>query len=208
MKELAPHQIKKPTKLFNNKYRAKIVFRSVAARAFRPETAKRLLNLSNSDFEDYLPRRVPDSAAEIKLAKELLTTIDYNNCSVRVEYPLVTVYTNDLSTLEDLVNVIGKANVKYVSLFTDEVIAPDQVFSTLPYDFKLHIGKVNTSIESFVNWAENNKNVRITKSALSRLRTGKGYSTTHLYVKGEKTLTMVKMFLGNAIIKIENIIKK
>jgi hypothetical protein len=75
------------------------------------------------------------------------------------------------------------------------------------YDYRVTLGKTTQEYQSFIEWAETSKKIKLTKSCkkdLQRLRTWGG---THFYISGENNLLLAKMHLSGAIAKIERIVK-
>lgn len=128
---------------------------------------------------------------------------------VRVESPWVSIYTNNLKD----VNILAKkyANIiKYISkpakpdsLEDDTVVMPKMNF-----DFKVTLAATKTEHSAFIQWAESNAKLKVTKSCKRDLLRPRSWGGTHFYVTGNNNLLMAKMHLGGCIAKIQRIIKE
>jgi hypothetical protein len=70
------------------------------------------------------------------------------------------------------------------------------------------MGKTRNSYASFISWTENNSKVKMTNNAIRDLGRDRSWGGCYFYVKDEKCLTMVKMFLGSEIGRIDRIINE
>lgn len=128
---------------------------------------------------------------------------------IRVESPLLTIYTNNKKDINKLAN-IDTNNVKYISepdkntvLVSGTVIMPK-----IDYDFKVTLGRTRQEQTAFLEWAEQSNKVKLTKSCSRDLNKAASWGGTHFYVTGDNTLLVVKMHLGGAINKVEKIVKQ
>jgi hypothetical protein len=69
------------------------------------------------------------------------------------------------------------------------------------------VGRTRKSFPDFLTWASKINKVRLTKRTKNELAKEKSWGGYYFYVKDEKTLTMVKIFLGNHIQTVEKVIK-
>lgn len=127
---------------------------------------------------------------------------------IRVESPWISVYSNDKSFINALCK-IDESKIKYVSvppkgtsLEHNTVIMPKT-----PFEFRVTLGKTVQNHSTFVEWAEKNSKIKLTKSSIKELARPMSWGGTHFYVTGENNLLMVKMHLGGSISKVERIIK-
>lgn len=205
--------IKTTNKLFLGTYQYKTVLVCPGASLFRSmdlDAALESLKKINLDKED-TPRysksikTKEDLDYAFKLQKALAKSEDIE---VRVESPWVSVYSNNRATV-DLLCKLDPSRVKYISvppsgtvLEQDTVIMPKT-----PYDFRITLGKTTQNHDTFIQWAEQNAKVKLTKSAKKDLSKKLSWGGTHFYVKGDNNLLMVKMHLGGSISKVERILK-
>jgi hypothetical protein len=194
---------KTTTKLFRGQYQHKVVLSLAGAQWFRSGDFSTTLTklagtqhgIKSSDDKDYA----------IKLATTLNTMTDIE---VRVESPWLSVYLNDTKQVDKLVK-LDRARVKYVSsplanttLEKDTVIMPK-----MDFDYRITLGKTTHEHSAFIEWAEGNKNLKLTKSAKRDLAKNRTWGGTHFYISGEKNLLLTRMHLGEGIAKVERIVK-
>jgi hypothetical protein len=79
--------------------------------------------------------------------------------------------------------------------------------SKVNFDYKVTLGKTNQECSAFVQWAENNAKLKLTKSCKTELSKNKSWGGTFFYITGDNNLLMAKMHLGGSINKVERIIK-
>lgn len=127
---------------------------------------------------------------------------------IRVESPWVTVYTNDMSVV-NLLSGLNEERVKYISIPPQGTVLEHNtvIMPKMPYDFRITLGKTIQNHSTFVEWAEKNAKVKLTKSSTKELHRNSSWGGTHFYVTGDNNLLMVKMHLGGSISKVERIIK-
>ena len=141
-------------------------------------------------------------ALESKLSK-------FQDFDIRVEHPLLNFYTNNFNDVVSITSV-DIDRTKYVSV-PDEVLYPKLEKNTvflpkIDFGFKITMGKTRTSYDSFIIWAETSDKVRLTKRCIQDLSSDRSWGGSYFYVKDEKSLTMVKMFLGSEIGRIDRVI--
>lgn len=205
-------KIKDTVSLFSNKYKYKIVIVCPIASWFRgndlDNVRDKLANLSlKSKIEPWIKIKTQE---DIDFCHKLYKTISgLKNYDLRIEQPLINLYTNEEAIIEELAN-LEPDRIKYISLpnkknpeLGDKII----LVKRLDFDFKVHIGRTRRENSSFINWAENNDKIRLTGRAKKDLLRSASWGGSYFYVKGEKTLTMVKLFLNSEISKVESVIK-
>ena len=206
--------IYKETKsLFLKKYQYKVVLVCPAASGFRGgyfETAlKELKNYKLGDKIFGWQNRIQN---QFDLENSIDVCTDLKNLQsieVRVESPWISIYTNNVKD----VNILAKkyANIiKYISkpakpdtLEDDTIVMPK-----MDYDFKVTLAASKTEHSAFVQWAETNAKLKVTKSCKRDLLRPRSWGGTHFYVTGNNNLLMAKMHLGGCIAKIQRIIKE
>lgn len=208
-----PIPFKETTKLFNNKYKYKIVIISALSHWFRGENYEKLENRFKDP--DHVDKLAPHILKQLKdegglaLVHRLYKIIDQSNdFKIRVERPYLNIYSNDYTVIEKL-SLVNPAQVKCIFKPADEsILVQNTIISKrLDYAYKLSLGQTSQSHESFVNWCKDNPKVRVSKSTVTNLLRQRHYQPGYVYIKDDKTLTMVKMFLGGCIRKIERVIK-
>lgn len=207
-------KVVKTVRLFNKKYKYKIVVRTPVAHWFRHNRLDFVSNrLDTLRIKGKLPykdeerlKNSEDYEYTVNLLSCLKQLVDYG---LRVESPLITVYSNSKKDIEELANIEIK-HVKYVSLLDDSVTALDPnkiLLKRLNYDFRINLKESRQSFDSFLKWAENNPKIRLTNRAKRDLGSRLSFGGAYFYVKDEKTLSMVRMFVGPCIRSIETVIK-
>lgn len=194
------------------KYQYKIVLVCAGAAWFRS---------SNLDYAEQRLKKVDISKAlkdwqygiktqeDLDYAFNLLNMLrKLENYSIRVERVWLSFYSNSLKDVKQLAT-IDKTKVKYIcqpeeygKLEKNTVVMPK-----IPYDFKITLSKTNTNHSTFVDWAENNNKIKLTKTCIRDLNKDNSWGGSYFYVNGDKTLLMVKMHLGNCISKVERIVR-
>jgi len=202
-------QYKLATKLFRNKYQYKIVLVCSSAGAFRAgDMEKTLQSIEKSSKSPYrnsiLHKAKDDSNYAIKLANAIHKLSDID---IRIESPWISIYTNSKSDIDALAK-IDKNQVKYIceppasGLAADTIIMPK-----MDYDFRVTLGKTTSSNLPFIEWALQNKKVKLPKGCILELTRNRSWGGKHFYISGDNNLLMAKMHLGGCIAKIERIVK-
>lgn len=205
--------IKTTNKLFLGTYQYKTVLVCPGASLFRScdldsalESLKKI-NLDKADTPRYSKsiKTQDDLDYAFKLQKALAKSDGFE---VRVESPWVSVYSKDRATV-DLLCKLDPTRVKYISVPpTGTVLEGNTVIMPkTPFDFRITLGKTTQCHDTFIEWAEQNSKIKLTKSAKKELSKKLSWGGTHFYVKGDNNLLMVKMHLGGSISKIERIVK-
>ena len=212
--KLAPSiQIKQTTKLFNNRYKYKIVLVSKAAAWFRgcdfDNVAKGLQDQANPAAGAWIVKLTPlEQTYTLSLLISLKKFKDYE---LRIESPFISFYTNTAVDIEKLAN-IDVDRVKYVCLpaaGTDSMLDEGKVIvKNIDFAYKVTMGRTRQDFSEFVKWCEGKDKIRMPKRAKADLSKSKCWGGSHFYVKDEKTLTMVKMFVGGFIHSVESVIKQ
>lgn len=140
-----------------------------------------------------------------KLQKQLkkLKEID-----VRVETPHISIYSNSKSDIDSLIK-LSSEKVKYISIPPPNGILVEGtvIMPKMPYEFRITLGKTTQNHDAFVEWAENNSKLKLTKSCKRDLRKDRSWGGTYFYVTGDNNLLMTRMHLGGSINKVERILK-
>ena len=99
--------------------------------------------------------------------------------------------------------------VKYISKPPDNATLESGVvmLPKIDFEYKITLGKTTQEHTAFVEWAQNNKKVKLTNSCVRDLAKDRSWGGTYFYITGDKNVLMAKMHLGSSINKIERIIK-
>ena len=202
-------QYKTTKRLFKGTYQYKIVLVCAGAQWFRggdmDETLTSLKSLDSNGSSRYSYNTL--SASELEYALSLQKQIKkLKGIEVRVESPWITIYANNKSEVDALAKLDAN-RVKYicipdVTLEKDTVVMPK-----MPFEFRITMGKTIQEHSAFVQWAEGNSNLKLTKSCKRDLQKNRSWGGTYFYITGGKNLLVARMHLGGSINKIERIIK-
>ena len=205
-------QVKRTKKLFDNTYQYKAVVVCVFSSLFRGKN----LQFAEKKLEEFKATgkfpvwgkkaTVDDVNYAKQLCKFLSNITDYD---VRVESPFISFYSNNFADIKAITDISVDA-VKYVSKpETQEPLEKNTVYvKKLEYDYKVTLGKTNQNYTNFINWAKSNANkVRLPGRCIYDLSNDFSWGGSYFYVKDEKSLTMVKMFIGSNISRIDHVIK-
>lgn len=197
------------------KYNYKIVVICPAATWFRNRNYEFALNRLNeitsaSYTEKWSKIR---NQKELDYSLQLLADVRKFNDSyyeLRVESPRLNFYTNEKTYIETLANSY-KENVKFICLPNSKLkkLEPGEVIvKKLDYDYKVFLASIRKkNYSNFIEWAKGNKKIRLTKRCIRDLQRDFSFGGSYFYVKDDKTLTMVKVFLGVDVSRIEQVIK-
>ena len=195
-----------------NKYKYKIVLVCPVASWFRGNdlafVASKLIDLADPEQHPvWLKIKTPKDLEYCKTLHYVMFKLsDYE---LRIEHPLINVYTNVSVNLEKLA-VIDPDRVKYISIpnkSNPELANNTVIVKKLDFDYKIFLGKTKQNHTNFVEWSKNNKKIKLTPTAKRSLSRNSSWGGSYFYVKGDQTLTMVRMFMGESIAKIESVIK-
>lgn len=203
--------IKQTRRLFHGKYQYKAVLVCPAASWFRGcnvEGALEKLSEFTLDTKNSFSIKIKtkeDLEYCLKLGNTLSTLSDFE---IRVESPLLSFYTNTKADLDKLIK-IDNERIKYISVPDNSSLEANTVIlPKVDYDFRVTIGRTRSAHDTFIEWAEKNDKLKLTKSCKSALKKSVSWGGTYFYVKGEKNLLVAKMMLGGSINKVERILKK
>jgi hypothetical protein len=197
-------EIRKTIRLFHGKYKYKVVIRTALASWFRGNNLDHVLKCLADPMR--MTFKVPTNS-ELLVGKKLHAILENSEDIVcRVEHPFLSIYTNSEKDVKQLVN-IDIDNIKYVSVpdvnSEKQLLDGKLIVKRLDYEYRVVMGSCNQNQSSFVEWSTNNPKIRLPKRAKKDLSKNWSRGGSHFYVKDSKSLTIVKMFLGSFITKIE-----
>jgi hypothetical protein len=128
---------------------------------------------------------------------------------IRVESPWVGVYANDLASIELLAN-LDTERVKYISRppKNTSLVEGTILLPKVDFEYRITLGKTTQDHDAFVQWADSNSKVKLTKSCKKDLVKQRSWGGTYFYITGANNLLLAKMHLGGSIAKIERIVKQ
>ena len=131
-----------------------------------------------------------------------------DNYTIRIESPWLSFYSNSHKDVDSICK-LDRQKVKYVcvppsvgSLDKNTVVMPK-----IDFDFKVTLGKTTSNYHGFVEWADSNSKLKLTKTCRRDLSKDNSWGGSYFYITGEKNLLMAKMHLGGCINKIERIVR-
>lgn len=199
-------------RLFRGQYQYKLVLTCAGASWFRggdwTGTLQNLKKISLEDSNRWHSKSIKtkeDLDYAFKLQHQLTKLTDLE---VRVESPWVTIYTNSKSNIDLLVK-LDREKVKYVSIPPDKTTLEQNtiILPKINHDYKITLSKTDREQSAFVEWAEQNPKLKLTKTCKRELLRDRSWGGTYFYVTGENNLLLTKMHLGGSINKVERIIK-
>jgi hypothetical protein len=198
-------------RLFNNKYQYKVVLVCGGASYFRDKDFDQIRQrLALFKFEEHYYKNAGIKNQEeldwtLKLLSCLQNMKDYN---VRVEQPFISIYTNTKKDVDKLVKLeLGK--VKYISIppSNSPLVENTIISSKIDFDYRITLGKTTREHSAFIDWASSNKKLRLTKSCIKELHKNRSWGGTYFYITGDNNLLMARMHLGEAINRVDRIVK-
>ena len=204
---------KKTNKLFLDLYRYKIVLVSKLATTFRgrdiEDAAEKIAHWrENKTFPGWVYNGVAsDLDRAYNIVKAFQKVSDYK---LMVSSPFLTFYTDKFDDFKQVSKELFDY-VKYISMPEDAnpVLEKNTVYlKRIDYDFKITITQRIPNNESFFKWCTGNDKIRMPRRCRDHVRRGWRSGDSYFYVKDAKTLSMVQMFLGSNIQRIDRVVKK
>ena len=205
-------QIKRTKKLFDNTYQYKAVIVCVFSGLFRGKhlqfAEKKLDEFKvTGKYPLWSKRATVDDIDYAKQICKLLSKV--TNYDLRVESPFISFYSNNFDDIKSITEIDVSA-VKYVSMpEAQQLLVKDTVYvKKLDYGYKVTLGKTNQNYGNFIGWATSNPNkIRLSGRCTHDLNRDYSWGGSYFYVKDDKSLIMVKMFLGSVISRIDQVVK-
>lgn len=212
-------QFKQTNKLFYGTYQYKIVLVCAGAAWFRSknwdDTLAHLKKVDLKKIASTAPSYSRYTGTHIKTQEDL----DYafklqkllsklSDIDLRVESPWISLYTNTESNMDKLVK-LDKSRIKYVSVppANSNLTENSVILPKIDFDYRITIGKTTQNYSAFIDWADANSKIKLTKGCRKQLLNDYSWGGSYFYVKGEKNLLLSKMHLGGCISKVESILK-
>ena len=193
-------------------YRYKIVLVSKLATTFRgrdiEDAAEKISHWrENKTFPGWVYNGVAsDLDRAYNIVKAFQKVSDYK---LMVSSPFLTFYTDKFDDFKQVSKELF-GYVKYISMPEDanSVLEKNKVYlKRVDYDFKITITQRVPNNESFFKWCTGNDKIRMPRRCRDHIRRGWRSGDSYFYVKDAKTLSMVQMFLGSNIQRIDQVIK-
>ena len=203
--------------LFKGQYQYKIILVCPGARIFKDTTPRQVQEFISQTQESIsgkakqgMPRyNKIKTQAELDYMVKLYALLgSLQNFDSRIEDPWISIYTNNLSDIDLLINLNkDKVKVLYQPDANVNLVVGTIVMPRINYDFRVTLGRTGQDQSAFVTWADSNKKIKMTKSTRTCLEKGRCWGGNHFYVTGDNNLLLAKMHLGGCIAKVERIIK-
>jgi len=209
--KLDPSIVIKPTsKLFFNKYKYKIVVVNKGSSWFRGNDLDHVEQRLGNTTSSLTWERNLDKTDREYNQKLLLLFRQCNDYELRIENPYLSFYTNTEKDVGKLAK-IDVLKVKYAVMpdAKSQLILNQHtvIVKRLDFAYKVSMGRTTQEFVSFINWCEDNPKIRMPRRVKQDLAKSYSWGGGHFYVKDEKTLLMVKMFVGSWINKVEQVVK-
>lgn len=206
-------KFKETRSLFLGTYQYKVVLVCPAATLLRGgdiDGAIRQLNAWKPGDKNYWNWQTRiKSPSEWEMSKSLCADLKkLQDFVIRIESPSVNLYTNSEKDVKFLEKKY-QDNIKYISKPSSDTTLEEGVIlmPKMDFDYKVTMGATRQDYSSFVDWAENNSKVKLTKSCIRDLSKTRSWGGTHFYITGENNLLLAKMHLGSTISKVQRILK-
>lgn len=149
----------------------------------------------------------PKTQADIDYANDIVKILDkLENYTVRVESPWLSVYSNSTKDLDKIVKV-NESVVKYYCIPpANGLTAGTVVMPKINFEFKVTLSKTTQPHTDFIEWAEKNDKIKLTKRCVRDLNKKRSWGGAHFYINGEKNLLLVKMQISGCIAKVERVV--
>lgn len=201
-------------RLFKNKYSYKIsrnvIYSKNVQRYIRKLDFVKPLELleklrQNPLNVHYSEAHVADSIETIKL----ISSFDPSEYKLVGNFNL-TLLTNNKEYVEKLA-ALDKLFLTHLSIPYDGVeLQPGQIVrKTISHKYVVYLTPyIKKDMSSFLNWATDNPNIRLTYKTSRELKLGISlWGNGYFYVKNDKAMTMVKLMLGQYISKVDTVVK-
>lgn len=204
---------KRTNKLFLDKFRYKIVLVTKFAPFFRNKNMEEIVSKilyykSIGKFPPYVwTGDLSDYNIGLDIAQGFLST--KSEYKVMVSSPFLTFYTDDETDFKNLTKLL-KSNIKYVSIPSDNVPVLEKntiYLKRIDFDYKVTISNRIDNNESFFKWCRDNDKIRMPERCQRHVKRGWRVGDSYFYVKDAKSLSMVQMFIGSNIQRIDRVIK-
>jgi len=129
--------------------------------------------------------------------------------SVMVSSPFISFYTDNENDFKNISKVL-KNQIKYVSVPSNDLpnLEKNTVYlKRIDYDYKVTISNRIDNNESFFKWCRDNDKIRMPERCQRHIKRGYRVGDSYFYVKDAKSLSMVQMFIGSNIQRIDRVIK-
>lgn len=205
---------KRTNKLFLDKYRYKIVLVTKFAPMFRNKSIEDIIDkvLYYKEVGKFPPYIWEGNKAEYDIALLIARSIQssVSEYSIMVSSPFISFYTDNENDFKNISKAL-KNQIRYVSVPSDSTptLEKNTVYlKRIPYGFKVTISNRIDNNESFFNWCKDNDKIRMPERCQRHIKRGWRVGDSYFYVKDAKSLSMVQMFIGSSIQRIDKVINE
>lgn len=211
------------TKLFYNTFKYKLVIKNNLSHIFRDKNfhnARVEIDELQHQYEENEPlsirlyrRKVPVSTQEFFECKTLYNVLQSDKeYKLRIQQPNLGIYSNDLSWLMDISSKVAEP----LELWSPDPITQHKLekniilVDTKPaFPFKVTLGNRTKADPSFINWAMKNKSlIKISNKLLSKIQQNGYVAGSYFYVRDEKVLNLINLFLSSAVMRVDKLVFK
>jgi hypothetical protein len=199
-------QVKTTKKLYKGKYQYNIVLVCAFSHVFRGTNSDTYFKRIDRESKSLKTSNTWRSLADIVYTKKIYNTlIAMDDYCTRVEFPTVTIYTNnysDIIALRDIdVDTVRSINMPPANLKVGTVYMP-----TINYEFRVTIGRTEKQYLDFLEWADAINKLRITNGCREMLLQPASYGGGHFYVTGDNMLLMCRIQLAGVRLTVDRIV--
>ena len=213
MNHLISLPTKRTNKLFLDKYRYKIVLVTKFAPIFRNKNIELIISkiLSWKGVNKFPPYIWSGDRSDYDIALLIARTIQTSGHEYRVmvNSPFVSYYTDNEDDFYSISKIL-KNSIKYVSVPSDTspILEKNTVYlKRIDFKYKVTISHRIDNNESFFNWCRDNDKIRMPERCQRHVKRGYKVGDSYFYVKDAKSLSMVQMFIGSNIQRIDHVVK-
>jgi hypothetical protein len=199
-------QINTTKKLYKGKYQYNIVLVCAFSHVFRGPDSNAYFNRINREEKLLNTNNTWRSPLDLAYTMEIYNKLaDMDDYSTRVEFPTVTIYTNEYSNIIRLRD-INVDKVRSISMPPANLTAGTVYMPTMNYEFRVTIGRTEKQYLDFLEWADAINKLRVTNGCREMLLQQASYGGGHFYVTGENMLLMCKMQLAGIKLTVDRIV--
>lgn len=213
MNHLISLPTKRTNKLFLDKYRYKIVLVTKFAPIFRNKDIELIISkiLSWKSVNRFPPYIWSGEKFDYDIALLIARTFQTagHEYRVMVNSPFVSYYTDNEDDFYSISKLL-KNSIKYVSVPSNDIpnLEKNTIYlKRIDFDYKVTISNRIDNNESFFKWCRDNDKIRMPERCQRHVKRGWRVGDSYFYVKDAKSLSMVQMFIGSNIQRIDHVVK-
>ena len=213
MNHLISLPTKRTNKLFLDKYRYKIVLVTKFAPIFRNKDIGAIISKIQywKSVDKFPPYIYGGNKSDYDIGLNIANTINSSSAEykVMVSSPWISFYTDNESDFNSLTKTL-KSQIRYISMPStkDPVLEKNTIYlKRIDFDYKVTISNRIDNNESFFKWCRDNDKIRMPERCQRHVKRGWRVGDSYFYVKDAKSLSMVQMFIGSNIQRIDRVIK-